>query len=134
MRNIKKVFGKAGIDTTGIYDISFIGKSICSILCKGKYTPIIAEIISNSKSDARVLEDFDPLKPGVFRPELLQAEAHKSPEEFLIRRAAFSAVKTNNMVVATTCQSIVPPELRATYHEEVALIEHERTNRLSTRV
>lgn len=79
------------------------------------------------------MEDFDPLKPGVFRPELLLAEAHKSPEEFLIRRAAFSAVMTNNMIVATAFQSIIPPELRAAYHEEIAVIEQERANRPRTR-
>ena len=132
-RNIKKAFSQAGIDTTGIYDISFIGKSICSVLCKGEYVPIITEIINNSKSDARVLEDFNPLKPGVFRPELLQAEDHKSPEEFLIRRAAFSAVMTNNMIVATAFQSIIPPEFCAAYHEEIAIIEQERASRLHIR-
>ena len=61
-------------------------------------------------------------------------EAHKSPEEFLIRRASFSAVKMNNMIVATAYQLIIPPELRAAYHEEIALIEHERANGLGTRV
>ena len=54
---------------------SLIGKSTCSVLCKSEYIPLIAEIINNSKSDAKVLEGFDRLNPGVFKPELLQAGA-----------------------------------------------------------
>ena len=129
VRNIKKTLDLAGIDTSSIYDISFIGKTVCSILCKAENYVMIADVINNSRSGARVLEDFDPMKPGIFRPELIQAKEHKSPEEFLIRRAAFSAVMTNNMVVATAFQAIIPSEYHQAYFEEIAIIENDRANR-----
>ena len=134
IRNIKKTFDQAGIDVKSIYDISFIGKTICAILCKAEYYDIIVDIVNRSRSGAKVLEDFDPLKPGVFRPELLQAESHKSPVEFLIRRAAYSAVATNNMVVTTAFQAIIPEHYHQKYREEIAVIEMECGNRQRHRV
>ena len=134
IRNIKKTFDQAGIDIKSIYDISFIGKTVCAILCKSEYHDVIASIVNSSRSGAKVLEDFDPLEPGVFRPELLQAESHKSPEEFLIRRAAYSAVMTNNMVVTTAFQSIIPEQYHQRYREEIAVIEMERGKRQRPRV
>lgn len=72
--------------------MSSIGKTVCSILCKADHCMTLANIVNRSNSGARVIEDFDPLKPAVFRRELLQAESLKSPVELLIRRVAFSAV------------------------------------------
>ena len=78
--------------------------------------------------------DFDPRKPGVFSPEMAQAEERKTPVELLIRRAAYSAVKTNNMIVATAFQAIIPAEFHQAYAEEVAIIENERISSLRSRI
>lgn len=130
IRNIKETFDKLGIDVSSIYDISFIGKTVCSILCQADYCMMLTNIINRANSRATVLEDFDPLKPAIFRQELLQAESLKSPVEFLIRRAAFSAVSTNNMVVATAFQAIIPQQYHQAYREEIAIIEQERMSRI----
>lgn len=134
IRNIRKTFDQAGIDVKSIYDISFIGKTVCAILCKAEYYDIIVDIVNRSRSGAKVLEDFDPLNPAIFRPELLQDESHKSPVEFLIRRAAYSAVETNNMVVTTAFQAVIPEPYHQRYREEIAVIEMERENRQRHRV
>ena len=133
IRNIKKALSNSGIDVARIYDISFIGKSICAILCSQEDAVIIAEIINSARVNAHVLNDFDPREPGVFSRETLQAEERKTPIELLIRRAAYSAVKTNNMIVATAFQAIIPAEFHQAYAEEVAVIESERGYSLHSR-
>ena len=128
IRNVKKALSNAGIDVTSIYDISFVGRSVCSILCRQEDAAIIAEVINSLKSRICILEDFDPREPGVFSPEMAQAEERKTPVELLIRRAAYSAVKTNNMIVATAFQAIIPAEFHQAYAEEIAIIENERAH------
>ena len=134
IRNVKKALSNAGIDVASIYDISFIGRSICAILCRQEDAAIIAEIINSLRSNVHILVDFDPRKPGVFSPEMAQAEERKTPVELLIRRAAYSAVKTNNMIVATAFQAIIPAEFHQAYAEEVAIIENERISSLRSRI
>lgn len=74
IRNIKKVLNNSSIDVASIYDISFIGKIICAILCRQEDTVIIAEVINSSRTGAHILKDFDPREPGVFSRGILQAE------------------------------------------------------------
>ena len=128
IRNIKKALSNAGIDVGCIYDISFVGRSICAILCRQEDAALIAEIINSAKSNAHIMEDFDPREPGIFSPEMTQAEERKTPVELLIRRAAYSAVKTNNMIVATAFQALIPAEFHRAYAEEIAVIENERAH------
>ena len=128
IRNVRKALNNSGIDTSRIYDISFIGKSICAILCRFEDSAIIEEVINSSKSGALILEDFDPREPGIFSREITQANERKTPIELLIRRAAYSAVKTNNMIVATAFEATIPAEYHEAFAEEVAVIESERAS------
>ena len=61
---------------------------------------------------------------------MVQAEECKIPIKLLIRRAAYSAVQTNNMIVATAFQTIIPAEFHQLYAEEVAIIENESARSL----
>lgn len=91
---------------------------------------MIIDIIDRSNSNDRVLHDFDPLKPAIFRQQILEADTHKTLVEFLIIRADFSAITTNNMVVATAFQAIIPQQYHQAYREEIAIIEREHANQL----
>lgn len=90
-----------------IYGISFIGESICAILCRLDNVAIIAKVVNGLKSDALVIENLDLRELGVFSPEMSHTEESKIPIELLVIRAVYLVVNINNIIVATTFREII---------------------------
>lgn len=79
----------------------------------------IAEVINRLKSDAHILEDFDPRELGVFLYEMLEARERKTPIELLIRRAP-----SRQLNQQFDCSSRFPQLSRSMVVKESRAIRH----------
>lgn len=94
---------------------------MCSLI---GYSHVVG-IIKNSKFNAHILKDFNPREPCVLSLQILQVEERRTRIEPLLRRAACSAAKTNNMIVSIAFQVIIPSKCHYAYTEEGIITENE---------
>ena len=114
-RSIMRV---GGVDTRNIRDISFVGKSVCSLLVSKSYKRELVSNLVSEGSPFRIIPDFDPLSGDHFKRPATAGQT-QSPVDSYIRRAALAVVNNRKLEVATKYQAQLPMELKDKLRLEV---------------
>ena len=107
-----------GIDTRNIRDISYVGKSVCSLLVSKSYKNELVSILVSVGSPLKIIPDFDPLSGEHFKRPAAAGHT-QSPVDSYIRRAALAVVNNRKLEVATKYQAQLPMEHKDRLRMEV---------------
>ena len=64
---VRAALRAARIDTKKIYDISFVGGQVGSLLTDVDYSGATERVLTGGKSTMNILKDFDPLSPELLK-------------------------------------------------------------------
>ena len=107
---VRAALRAAGIDTKKIYDISFVGGQVGSLLTDADYSEAIERMLTGGKSTMKILKDFDPLSPELLKKTLWAGANVEAPIELYTRRAAFASSKSRSLLGATKYQQALKEE------------------------
>lgn len=108
-----------GVDTKKIYDISFIGGQVASLLTSTDYAETVERVLTSGRSTLKILKDFDPLSGEHFRRTAQANQQNKTPIELYARRAAFAVCKSKSLLVATKYQQALTGEQFTAFKSEL---------------
>ena len=126
---VRAALRAAGVDTKKIYDISFAGKQVGSLLTDIEYSETIERVLTAGKSTMKILKDFDPLSPSLLKKTPLAGANVKAPVELYARRAAFAASKSRSLLVATKYQQALKEEQFDIFKRELDMLMESRTKK-----
>ena len=93
-----------------IYDISFVGGKVESLLTDTEYADTVERVLTAGKSTMKILKDLDPLSPSLLKKRPLDGTQKKAPVEIHARRAAVAVSKSKSLLVATKYQQALTEE------------------------
>lgn len=114
----RSILRSGGVDTREIRDISFVGKSVCSLLVTKAYKGCLLSSLEAEGSPFKTIPDFDPLSEEHLKRPIATGQI-QSPAECYIRRAALAVVNNRKLEVATKYQALLPAELKDKLRTEV---------------
>ena len=114
----RSILRSGGIDTREIRDISFVGKSVCSLLVTKTYKGHLVSNLGTEGSPFKTTPNFDPLSEE--HPKRPTATGQiQSPAECYNRRAVLAVANNRKLEVATKYQALLPVELKDKLRTEV---------------
>ena len=116
---VRSALRAVGVDTKKIYDISFIGKQVGSLLTDTEYADTVEKVLTGGKSTMKIIKDFNPLSPDVIKKMPLNGTQKKAPVEIYARRAAFAAYKSKSLLVATKYQQALTDDQSSIFKKEL---------------
>lgn len=116
---VRTALRAAGVDTRKIYDISFIGKQVGSLLTTNEYAAKVEEVLTSGKSTMKVLKNFNPLSSELIKRSTENNGPKKTPVELYARRAAIAVSKSKSLLVATKYQQNLPEEQYGLFKAEL---------------